>query len=288
MKTTLFEKPAIVRFVSCAAAILGLGMTSALAVDNPNIILPLGSQDFGVGNEIHVISKDSLSPSVSYNYRVEGTCVGTGALKGLVKSGTPIAALFDSVKLSGTYANPGGKLPITVFNKKYSKTTKIKGLGKVTLSAVVKGGTQSNGQVYFDVTKVKIKSAKPLPPGTIRFEQGSRLFVNAAPVIQFNATAPKISESAGQLELMVTKLGYDKATVNYTTADLDANEGDYTPVSGTLKFGIKKDQQIIPITILPNTVKDGVRKFTVTLSSPSSGAILGTKTVVTVSIQDDD
>jgi len=288
MKTTLFNQPAIVRFFSCAAAVLGLGMAPVLAASSPIITLPLGSQDFGVGNEIHVTSKAALAPSVSYKYRVQGTCVGTGALAGLVKSGTPISALFDSVKLSGTYSNPGGKLPIVVFNKKYSKTTTIKGVGKVTLSAVVKGGTEANGKVYFDVTKVKITSANPLPAGTIRFEKGAKLVITAAPVIQFKATAKNVSESGGKIDLIVTKLGYDKATIQYSTADLDADAGDYTPATGTVNFGLKNNEQIIPITILPNNVKDGFRKFTVTLSSPSSGAILGSKTVVTVGILDDD
>ena len=287
MKTTLINKPAIVRYFSCAAAVLGLGIASAVAA-SPIVTLSLGSQDFGVGNEIHATSKLSLTPSTSYKFKVVGTCVGTGSLAGLVKSGTPISALLSNVKLSGTHANPGGKLPIVVFDKKYKKTQRIQGLGKVTLSAVVKGGTTAAGKVYFDVTNVKISSAKPLPPGTIRFEPGAKLVVTAAPVIQFKATSKNISESGGVINLEVTKVGNDKATVQYSTADLTADSSDYTPASGTLNFGPKTGTQVIPITILPDNVKEGFARFTVTLSSPTGGAVLGTKKTVTVGILDDD
>lgn len=287
MKTIQLHQPAIVRFFSCAVAVLGLGAASAIAA-SPIVTLPLGAQDFGVGNEIHASSKLTLSKSTSYKFKVQGTCVGTGALAGLVKSGTPISALFSNVKLTGTYANPSGKFPIVVFNKKYSKTQTIKGVGKVTISALVKGGTTAGGKVYFDVTNVKIKSATPLPAGTIRFEKGAKLIVTAAPVIQFKATAKNVGESDGTLNLEVSKVGNDKASVQYATADLTANSSHYTPASGTINFGSKTGSQIIPITILPNTVKDGFRKFTVTLSSPTGGAVLGAKTVVTVGILDDE
>lgn len=286
MKTIQLHPSGIVRFVSCAAATLCLGIASAVA--SPIITLPLAGQDFGVGNEIHVVSKGVLDASTSYKFKVTGTCVGTGGLSGLVKSGTPISALFDSIKLSGTYPNPGGKLPIVVFDKKYSKTTTIKGVGKVTLSAIVKGGTSATGKVYFDVTKVKITSTSPIPSGAIRFEKGSKLVITTAPVIQFKSIASNVTETGGQARLEVQKVGTGKVTVQYATADVNANSGDYTPTTGTLTFPAKTGPAFISIPITQNTDKDGFRRFTVTLSSPAGGAVLGPKTVHTVGILDDD
>ncbi len=86
----------------------------------------------------------------------------------------------------------------------------------------------------------------------------------------------------------VSKIGYDACTVQYTTANGTADEGDYTPVNGTINFDVKKDTVIVPITILPNAVNETNRSFTFTISSPSTGAFLGAKTSITINILDDD
>jgi hypothetical protein len=291
MKTIQLHPSGIVRFVSCAAAVLGLGIASAVA--SPIITVPLAGQTFGVGDEIHLVSKGVLNESTAFKYSVTGTCVGTGSLAGVIKSGTPIAALFTGVKLSGTYTNPNpdGGFPIVVFNKKYSKTTTVQGFGKVTLSAVVKGGTDINRKVYFDVTKVKITAGKPIPPGGIRFEKGAKLVINAAPVIEFHSISTNVDETSatGNVTIRVNKIGTGKVSVKYVTADVTANSGDYTQVlDGLLTFPAKTGPQSITIPITPNTDKDGFRKFTVTLSNPTGGAVLGTKLVHTVGIRDDD
>lgn len=288
MKTALLHQPAIVRFLSCVTAILGLGIASAMAAPSPKITLPIGGQEFGPGKKIHVVStKDPLEKSTVYGYEVVGTCRGTGALAKFVPKGTPIAALFSGIKLKGTYQNPGGNFPIVVFNKKYSKTTTIQGI-QVTLSAKVKGGTDANGKVYFDVTNVKIKSAQPLPAGTIKFEGGAKLVITAAPVIQIENVGTSVSESGGTFNVKVSKVGYDACTVQYTTANGTADAEDYTPINGTINFDVKKDTVIIPVTILPNAVNDTNRSFTFTISSPSAGAFLGAKTSITINILDDD
>jgi Calx-beta domain len=285
MKTTLFNPSSFARLGACVVATLGLGIASAVAV--PSVTLLVGGQDFGPGNTMKATSKALLSPSVAYEFSVEGTCVGTGGLKKLVKPGTPISVFFNKLTLSGTYDNPSGKLPITIFNKTYKATQTINGV-PVTISAKVKGGTEANGKVYFEVTNVKVTSPAPLPDGTIRFEPGAKVVISAVPVVQFKTISKNVSESGGTVEVEISKIGKGACSVTLTSADLNANNTHYTPVSQTVSFGTSLTKVVVPVTILPNTVKDGYRKFTLTLSSPTNGAVLGTKKVQTIGILDDD
>ena len=87
----------------------------------------------------------------------------------------------------------------------------------------------------------------------------------------------------------ITKFGKDKAEVTLNTVNGTADGGDFTPiVNQVVQFPAGTSTQVVPITILPNTVKDGFRRFTVTLSNPTNGSVLGTKKVLTVGITDDD
>ncbi len=139
------------------------------------------------------------------------------------------------------------------------------------------------------MTNVTVTAAGPVPAGTIRFEPGSQIVISAAPVIQFKAIAKNIGESDDHIDVLISKIGKGKVTVKVNTADGTADSGDYTPIlNRTLTFPVKTSKMIVPIKILPNTVKDGFRTFTVTLSSPTGGAVLGTKKVQTIGIKDDD
>lgn len=286
MKTIPHYSPGFVRLGACIIAVLGLGLSAASAL-SPIVSLLLGGQDFGPGNTVDAKSKALLSVSTVYKYNVEGTCSGTGGLS-KIKSGTPISAVFTNLKLFGTYSNPQSKVAFDIFDKNISGTQTIQGV-KVTISARVAAGKLPSGQVYFKVTNVSIQSASPIPAGTIRFDPGAKIVVKAVPVVQFKSSSKNISESTSPFNVEITKFGKDKAEVTLNTVNGTADGGDFTPiVSQVVQFPAGTSTQVVPITILPNTVKDGFRRFTVTLSNPTNGSVLGTKKVLTVGITDDD
>ena len=287
MKTILHNSPSFARLGACVVATLGLGLTAASAL-TPVVSLLLGGQDFGPGNTIEAKSKTLLSVSTAYSYSVEGTCSGTGGLAS-IKSGTPISDIFTKSILKGVCSNPSSSATVDIFNEDFTRTKDFPGGVKVTISATISAGRLASGQVYYKVADVSVQSATPIPAGTIRFDPGARIIVKAIPVIQFKSSSKNIGESTSPFNVEITKFGKDKAEVTVNTVNGTADGEDFMPiVEQVVKFPPGTSTQIIPVTILPNTVQDGFRRFTVTLSKPSKGAVLGNKKTLTVGIVDDD
>jgi hypothetical protein len=117
--------------------------------------------------------------------------------------------------------------------------------------------------------------------------------------LQFSAATASVNESAGVVNLTVTRLGgaANAAAVSWTAADATAQAGsDYgtlgnsTPPGGVLNWGAGDGaSKTIAIPILQDTAIEGAETFTVTLASPSgTGAGLGAIATATVTIVDDD
>jgi hypothetical protein len=120
-----------------------------------------------------------------------------------------------------------------------------------------------------------------------------------ASAVQFSAPLFSITE-AGVAVLRVERSGPiglpGIATVHFATADGSANAGactvggsdDYLAKSGNLTFGPGVAALNITVQTCSNTIDDGDRTFTVTLSAPSSGTAVGLRSTATVTIRDND
>jgi dienelactone hydrolase len=117
------------------------------------------------------------------------------------------------------------------------------------------------------------------------------LSAQAQSVIQFSATTYTVAEEAGTVALTVQRTN-DVDTivsVDFASADGTATNGlKYTAVSGTLAFGAGETNKDIVVPILNDGLVGGTTTFQVTLSNPSAGAVLGTRTNATVRITDND
>ncbi len=301
MKTSLKNPPGrLARIATLAIATLGLGAASALAL--PTVKLDITGQDFGNGNTVTATSAGVISTSPSFSYAVTGTVDGTGEMAGLVQPGTPIASFVNSIvvngakKLSGVVPNPnaGGSLSskITLLSKTYDGTLTIKRVGEVTVSLKVLAEIQTNGKVTLNVTNVSIKKNGVAVSGSIKFRSGSAVTVNTAAEISFKSLNQNAQEDGGPLSLIVLrgKNGTSKVTVDYTTNSGTALAGtDFTAASGKITFVKNQLKATItpPIEITPNSIKNTPRKFTVTLSNPTGGAVI-TKGTETITIIDND
>jgi len=115
--------------------------------------------------------------------------------------------------------------------------------------------------------------------------------LHAATTLQFSAAAYSVSESAGEIALAVQRLGDSTTgvTVDFATADQTATAGNkYTAVSGSLEFGPGETKKTIAVPILNGGIVEGSKSFRVALSNPTGGAALGSNSVATVSIADND
>src|SRR5262249_11395304 len=100
-----------------------------------------------------------------------------------------------------------------------------------------------------------------------------------------------MSESAGVATIAVTRTGGTAGgvTVDFATADGTAQAGsDYTARSGQLTFNAGEISKLVAGAILNDAVREGDETFTLTLSNPGGGAVLGPARVATVTIKDDE
>jgi polyhydroxybutyrate depolymerase len=100
-----------------------------------------------------------------------------------------------------------------------------------------------------------------------------------------------VNEDAGVAIIQVARGddGTNQVSVQYATTDGTAKAGqDYTPVSGTLLFEPGQALNSFRVPIANDALPQPNRSFTLSLSHPGPGAVLGTGVVTTVILQDTD
>jgi hypothetical protein len=106
----------------------------------------------------------------------------------------------------------------------------------------------------------------------------------------FTASAASVNENAGFVPVTVARTGGARGTVtvNLATTPGTAIDGrDYRGASGTLKFfDGDATPRTLKIPIIADQIRERPETFTVTLSNPTGGAVLGTPHTETITILD--
>ena len=113
---------------------------------------------------------------------------------------------------------------------------------------------------------------------------------DSEPTVEFTSTTGSASEaSSPTIEVSLSGISGQDITVDYTVADVSAtgNGTDYSLSSGTLTIDAGNSLGFLSPSITDDSSIEGGETFTVTLSSPS-GASLGSNTVHTFTISDND
>jgi ribosomal protein L35AE/L33A len=108
---------------------------------------------------------------------------------------------------------------------------------------------------------------------------------------QFSNATYSVNENGGSITITVNRVNGNNGavSVNYATANGSATAGsDYTAASGTLNFADGQTSATFTVTILDDTIFEGNETFTVALSSPTGGATLGSPSLATVTIVDNE
>ncbi|MDM8557326.1 LamG-like jellyroll fold domain-containing protein [Candidatus Parabeggiatoa sp. HSG14] len=131
-----------------------------------------------------------------------------------------------------------------------------------------------------DTTQLNVEM---IPVGGIPAQQGE---------LQFTATTVSLEENTGTATILVERVkGSDtEVTVNYTTVDGSATAGsDYSSTSGTLTWMAKDERpKAINLSITDDQDYEENETFTIILSNPTGGAILGSLAQTTLSIAAND
>lgn len=209
---------------------------------------------------------------------------------------TPFAVSSGTV----TVATPGSNLDIRI-DVLDEDGTAVAGLADDTanqLSAAV-SGTLPQAGVYH----LRVRGAGNLSPLTNGYSTYGSIgkytlsgTVPAAIPGAVSFTAASVSRAEGDTDgtlVLTVRRSYDATgplSVAFASADGTAVAGtDYDAVSGTLTWAADDvDDRTISVTIHGDTVDEAARTFTVALSSPSDGNVLGLAPVTTVSLTNDD
>ena len=284
-----------------SVAIVGIGVLASSQLHAaPQVTLGLKGQDFGNKNGIEVTNNAfTLSPSTLYRYSLVGSVETSGPLSNIFPSGTSISSILNFITpgsasiLSGTFENPSNELNFAIIEGRRFRTTKEHpDLGLITIDLTLGVGCNAEGNIYVKVKDVIFKCSKKINLGVIKFQGGTKLKVETAPVIQFelNKTLVRENVSGGMAKIKVIRFGNPNGspTVLYSMQDDTATSDDYTASSGELTFANKSNEAFISVPIINNAESDGTRRFTITLSEPSLGSVLDTRQTTSVLISNDD
>ena len=109
--------------------------------------------------------------------------------------------------------------------------------------------------------------------------------------LQFQVTIQTILENAGVAHVVVRRTGgtTGAATVHYTTLAGTAHpDTEFTPTAGTLEFADGQTTATIDVAILDNLFSGADKSLQVQLSSPTAGATLGSASLLTLTIHNNE
>ena len=187
------------------------------------------------------------------------------------------AAIGGAPTASGTdYATMAGTL------------TFLNGVTSRTITVPTKADTLLEGPETFTVTLSSPGGGAALgaPAAAV-----VTIVDDETPRLQFATASYTVAESAGSVTLTVQRVGPTTTanTVEYALAGVTATGGgDFANTNGVLTFAVGVASRTIVVPIINDTINEGPETFTVTLSNPSAGALLGTPAVATVTITDND
>jgi hypothetical protein len=138
--------------------------------------------------------------------------------------------------------------------------------------------------------------------GTVR---GSILNFSSAPAprtFQFSSSGYSVNEGDGFVTVTVTRSGDTSvaASVDYTSSDGAGSQScsvingkasskcDYLSAIGTLKFAVGETAKTVVVQIIDDAYAEGAETFNLSISNPSSPAVLGSVTTAIVAINDND
>lgn len=267
------------------------------ATDYSDVWRQIG-EDRGLDNRIDGESCLDNGAALQWNVRVNpGQTVRLGSATSFGE--IPPIAQFNITGLSVTQGQAGSSLQLEIAGIGFVSETRFDFGPGITVSDTV---VADDGRTALVTLSIAVDAAVGLHdvggqqvPGGDRNATLADAFEVLPPPpagqLQFAPTAYTVNESAGTVQLTVSRTdgGRGAASVRYATVDGSAGApADFGAVSGTLNWGAGDTApKSISIAIVDDSAREGDEQFTVVLSE-ATGATLGSAITATVTITDDD
>jgi subtilisin len=195
---------------------------------------------------------------------------------------------FTISPTSQSFAFGGGSSSFSVSSGTGCGWSAVSSASWITITSGFNGS--GNGTVNFSVAANNTqadRSATVIAAGRVfTVTQTS----NTAATVQFATSGTSVNESAGKLDIPITRTGntFNSATVDYATADGSADRRkDYTQARGTVTFAPGETTKIITLLITDDVFAEAAETLTLTLSNPI-GATVGNPGATTITIISND
>ena len=109
--------------------------------------------------------------------------------------------------------------------------------------------------------------------------------------LEFAVTTVSVLESSGTLAVQLSRVGAldSSVTLPFSFINGSATNGvDFHGTNASVTFGVGVSQQSFNVGITNDVVVEGTKAFSILLGTPGGEAVLGTRTVMNVTIVDDD
>jgi len=269
----------------------------------------------------------SGSETVNYSYDARGRLIQVSR-SGAVNDGIQAAYSYDkadnrtNVTVTGpgfsvndVSATEGLKLAFTVTR---SATASAMNVSYATSNGTATGGdyTATSGTLAFaigeaqktinvDTTDDTTSESSETVTLTLSNPTGGAILVDATGIgtiidndappacsgVSFTIASNGAVTEATNSRFTVTKSGTatGSCSVNYVTANGTATAGsDYTAKSGTLSFSTAQTSQTVDVTTTDDSTIESAETFSMSLSSPTGGSIVGSPGNATATINDND
>lgn len=247
--------------ISCGSGLVDA--TLALAAITP------GPGSVRLGSSSYAVAENGVIATIGVQ-RLGGS-LGAISVDYATSNGTAIAG-SDYTAISGTLSWADGDVTTKTFSVPMINDGVGESAETVALTLSNPGGGAALGSVRNATLTI---SDDDTVPGTLAFA----------------ASAYSLSETGGSVTLTVNRSGgsYGAASVSYSTANSSAAAGsDYLAASGTLSWANgDTTPRTVRITVYNDTLAEAGETLQLRLSG-ASGAVLGSPSIATVTINDDD
>jgi CSLREA domain-containing protein len=225
--------------------------------------------------------------------------VGTKSLNFTV---TLAAASNLAINVNFATANGAATAPVDYMSINPTTLTFAPGETSRTISVTI------NGDLAFEPDETFFVNLSGATNATLTDNQGLGTILNddsVGGVIKFSAPSYSVAEGAGFRTITVERTGEtaQPVTVNYASSDhsnpadfipctspgpgFASSRCDFTTAVGTLRFAAGETSKTFNVLISQDNYIEGQESLSLTLSSPTGGAVFGVPSTATLSITDD-